>query len=922
MADPAPTPRSNPLVRGCVPRGLVAVVLTVILAGAALLRLPGITYGIPYIYEWDEPTVMNSVIGMLQRGDWSPHAYIYPPLYLYLQLIVAKLHTWSLHSAGLMSSPASVSFSPPDRTGYYWYLSIPTFYIWGRALTLLFGAGCVYLVYLIGRKAFGTAAGLLAAVMLATAPGAVYYSGTLRTDVPMTFMVLLTFLVGLQILHEGKRHHYFLAGILAGLAIATKYSAWPIIAPLLTAHALAPGRRRLLDWNAAVLCGGGVLGVIAGFPELVLRTRPVVLELISDRFFRPGVPLGTLIPYFQYLAVGINWFWFIPSHAGIGLLPVACAIRGAAGGWIRDQRALILVLSFAVPYLAITSTQSYVSPQYMAPLIPFLAVLAARGLMIISAYLGVTTRARVPRSAIASLGIIAVVGGPVWESTHLALALRTPDSRVVATGWLTAHVPARSTIAIAEDLHWFLPALERAPLRILVATRAQETTGWLIEHHIDYYVVPGARNPFPRLPRLAAFPGNPRSAPPPDSPPNAAPIIAPAIVVVDARRALPVETVTRFIRRVASTEMVAEPVTSPATGTILSMIRLPGLRVAPGRYKLSLTGNWPTPSWLPPLAQSRYTIRVIAGDRTLGTFMANTSVPMTFTTAPIDVRNPQVLSVRLIEELQGSVWGLRPTKDQCARVPDPPGDRGFRLPNRTQDPRQFTIEAWILLHTLHRPSAVNEERETRILSKNAEQGYTLRIEGQPPERSWKLELALAGKWSVVTGSAGVASTGTEGVVPVEEWVHVAATADGHVARLYMNGEPVGTTFTQNPTGGYDGEVRSTGAPLLIGCRAIFDDWFDGILTHVRIWDHARTPEAIRHGMSAPPAAGAPGLVAAWSFDTATPDGAIPDLSGRGHDIPDAAALRVLTPVTIGKTQRTRAALGLPTPGEIVIRRVP
>jgi len=908
MAGPVPAVRSPEVGR----RGQ-ALLLLAVLAGAALLRLPGVVHGIPYIYEWDEPTVMNAVIGMLQRGDWTPRMYVYPPVYFYTLYPVIALHYRALHAAGLLASPTAIALTPPDGTQYYWYLGVPTFYVWGRLLTVLFGVGCVYLTYHIGRRAFGALTGFVAAAVLAVAPGAVYYSGVLRTDVPMTFMVLLAFAAGLRILRGGTRLDYLLAGILAGLAIVTKYPAFPVVIALVTAHLLAPGRRRPVDTNIAVLGGGILTGILLGFPELAVRPLAVLHEIQAVRLARMGAPFATLVPYLRYLATGITWIWFVPRHAGLGLVAVILAAAGALVGWREHRREQLLVLSFAVPSLAITSTQGYMSPQYMTPLLPFAALLAARAIATAGQWLRGNAGTRWAAPAVVAALIVAVLAGPAAESARLEQGFLRPDSRVTATAWLRAHIPAGSTVAVAEDLHWFLPAFDGAPFKVLVAARAQEASSWLIQQHVDYYVEPAARNAFPRFPRVAAFAGDPATAGPPDSPADLVPVIDPAITVLDARGALPADTDTAFPRRVAPDEMIAEPARSLTPGTITSVVHLPGLHVHPGRYTVSMTAGWAPPAWLPPLVDARYRIRVLAGDREVGAFTVDDPNPRTYTTPSFDVTATQTLPLRIVEELRGSVWAFRPAKDRCARVPDAAG----------LNPQQFTVEAWVWINDLHHTSPANEEHEARILAKNAESGYTLRIEGQRLPETWKLELALAGQWSVVTGSAGVASTGPEGVVPLRTWTHVAATADGRAARIYINGTPVGTQFTANPTGAYTGPIKSAGAPLLIGCRAIFDDWFDGAIAQVRIWDHAASPEELRRRMSTAPNRGDAGLIGAWSFDTVTPDGRVPDLSGHGHDIPDAAVLRrVLEPLVLNPGQEARSPSSLPVPGQVVVEKTP
>src|SRR5579872_626375 len=53
-----------------------ALVVAVVLLGA-LLRLAGLSFGLPYHHHWDEVWITESVAGMLRRHDSVPGSYQY-----------------------------------------------------------------------------------------------------------------------------------------------------------------------------------------------------------------------------------------------------------------------------------------------------------------------------------------------------------------------------------------------------------------------------------------------------------------------------------------------------------------------------------------------------------------------------------------------------------------------------------------------------------------------------------------------------------------------------------------------------------------------------------------------------------------------------------------------------------------------------
>ena len=73
-----------------------------------------------------------------------------------------------------------------------------------------------------------------------------------------------------------------------------------------------------------------------------------------------------------------------------------------------------------------------------------------------------------------------------------------------------------------------------------------------------------------------------------------------------------------------------------------------------------------------------------------------------------------------------------------------------------------------------------------------------------------------------------------GQLPLNAWTHLAATYDGSVLALYVNGTQVATLFASGP-------IVSTTGLLKIGGNGIWGEWFNGLIDEVRIWSVERTP---------------------------------------------------------------------------------
>ncbi|MGB3802622.1 MAG: LamG-like jellyroll fold domain-containing protein, partial [Sphingopyxis granuli] len=101
----------------------------------------------------------------------------------------------------------------------------------------------------------------------------------------------------------------------------------------------------------------------------------------------------------------------------------------------------------------------------------------------------------------------------------------------------------------------------------------------------------------------------------------------------------------------------------------------------------------------------------------------------------------------------------------------------------------------------------------------------------------------------------------EAPIESERWVHVAATYDGAVMRLYVDGLQVAERdFAE--------AIRHSGAPLVIGGGPQAYYPWNGAIDEVRVWDVARSAAQIAAAAQAPLSGGESGLVGYWRFDEA------------------------------------------------------
>ncbi len=317
----------------------------------------------------------------------NPHFFAYGSFPLYLLAFVAHGLAWlTVHTGG--------RFAPPD--GGLWD-DFNHFTLAGRALSALFDAGSVLLAGLIARRLAGARAGVLAAALVAVTPLEVQLAHFYAVDCVLLFFVLLTLLgcVRLAQLPATSGWRVWRAGLLiglgAGLAIATKVSALPLLAPIAVAVYLF-ARRQGLD--AAVMA---VLGILGAALLTFFITSPYALLDWTD--FQQQVSQQAQLsqgkldyPYVLQFTETVPYLYQVREMLLYDLgLPLA--LLGLAGfGWAiaRLWRSLaddwaILVVWIGV-YFAIVGGAYTKYPRYMLPLYPPLAICGAAALVALAAW--------------------------------------------------------------------------------------------------------------------------------------------------------------------------------------------------------------------------------------------------------------------------------------------------------------------------------------------------------------------------------------------------------------------------------------------------------------------------------------------------------------------------------------------------------
>jgi 4-amino-4-deoxy-L-arabinose transferase-like glycosyltransferase len=421
--------------------------LLLIVAAAFLVRIIGLRFGFPYLLHPDEPTAVRRAL-LIFRDGLNPRWFAMPSFYLYLLHYSFRAH-WAVST--LFESPALLPHLRPDPLPYY---------LIGRVWSVLAGTATVLLIYRIGKKLYSARAGLAAAFLLAVLPLHLLHSHYATVDVPVTFLVTLSFFFSASILSRRKLGYYLAAGAAAGLAAATKYNGLFALFPLLAAHFLRRRergekyRRRFFDlFPAAGLAAAGLVFFLAS-PYALIETRQLYSDLLSQSRYLIHSGHG---PIFIATKPGALYNLFYVLYYAGGPVFWLLAVAGVISALWKRQRADWLGLAFAVPYFILISIPVVKFSRFFIPLLPFLALWAGR-------LLDFRPPRRVPAVALKTAAVLLGLWLGAQAIAYTAVLARR-DVRLEAKDWLEENLarPARVGLIKTETGLIFLddPPLDR-----------------------------------------------------------------------------------------------------------------------------------------------------------------------------------------------------------------------------------------------------------------------------------------------------------------------------------------------------------------------------------------------------------------------------------------------------------------------------
>jgi hypothetical protein len=413
---------------------LIAIVL-----GAAM-RFRGLMWDAPYFFSPDENRLIKWAADLHYPGSPNPgHGNA------------------SLYLLKFADFVGSIFWGQPTNVSAH---------LAARIFTALVGSLSIFICYLVAKKAYGKAIATLAAVFTAFTVLHIQISHFYALDVVLVAFTLGALYFTLWVAQGEGYRAYIMAGVFAGLSMATRVNGVIVLFPLLVAHLIREGwpaspllqsipslMKRLFhkELILACVCALGVFLVIN--PALVLdpSARSFFLwELMgASGYFRPQRALqfeGTTPLYYLTNLL----FWAMgPSLEVVSILGVVYALARAR------KKENTIFLTFIVMYFAAVGTQRNKYIRYVLPMLPALNILAAQFLH------GVKTTVQKRRQLrwVVEGVIWAVIASSLFYAAAFTNLYSLTDSRIEASQWIRQNIESGAVILVENDKDAYAPPL-------------------------------------------------------------------------------------------------------------------------------------------------------------------------------------------------------------------------------------------------------------------------------------------------------------------------------------------------------------------------------------------------------------------------------------------------------------------------------
>ena len=446
----------------------VAILAGIVLVAAAL-RLWGAGFGLPFIYHIDEPAYGVETALKLGKGIIGQPPV--EPAFANMLFIEYALYYTVGRMIGFFQSTADFARS--------YYRDPSVLVLLSRLTSAAAAVLTVVIVYQLGKVTRRPSVGLLASWFLAIAFLHVRNSHYGVGDIVVTFWIFLSVLFAVLALQKRSLMNLYLAAATGAVAIATKWSALPVVFPVIfvmlevnrrVGHEKVLWIRRAgsVTFATAISFLGG-LGA-SGFQFFL---KPLAYWNHISFLRSMGEQGGFLIWQVDTLA---GWLFYVKILAiGLGIALLGLAAVGGTRRLVlfryhRDHVTILLLLFPSVYCLFMGSTRHYMA-RYALPLLPFCCLFAAEAVEAIADWIS----AQWPKLRIVTMAVLIIAASiqPLSADIRHDLLLTREDTRTIAKQWIESNITEVSCTLTSCTLGSFERSLKTLILRRFQASNGQ-----------------------------------------------------------------------------------------------------------------------------------------------------------------------------------------------------------------------------------------------------------------------------------------------------------------------------------------------------------------------------------------------------------------------------------------------------------------
>lgn len=400
-------------------------VLAIVLALS--LRLAGIKWGLPNIFNGDEPHFLNLAVSF-GRGSLRPYAFKYPTLWPYFLFLCYGIYflIWSgfgfLHGVGAFAGL------------YGWH---PTgFYLIARLSAATFSLLAVWVLFQTGKEieAFSWAW-----VFAAFSPLLIYSAHEAKADSLMFFFICLGWHYAVKFFKSGERKDHFLSAVFWGLAFSSQFTALPVLSGLVILDFISPKNTpRIWAFEAVAVF---LLAFVLGSPYSVLDFHNFWFWIhMHSPAAMNSLQFWTRAAVAQHIAFNLLGF------EGFNFMAGFLALLGIFYLFYCDLKmALFLLSPILISFAILVNNPDGGVPRYLTSIFPSLDFMASAGIFFL---LKQKNRLRQVLVAVL-LGVFVLLPAilKAWERDQF---MRLPDTRALAENWISKNIPQGAVILADE----------------------------------------------------------------------------------------------------------------------------------------------------------------------------------------------------------------------------------------------------------------------------------------------------------------------------------------------------------------------------------------------------------------------------------------------------------------------------------------